>query len=175
MRAFLLVASLCTLLPLFAFADPTEPELMGQAQRAYVASDYDTATQVLNQVLELDPQNTRAIAMLRKIKLAQAGAAPTPKDSISSLVLPKIDFKDASFASALDFFKQEAAKQSVTVSFVPQLPAAQMQHPVTLNLTQIPFLDALHYLCQLNNADYKVEPYAIVIIPAAPAGAPAAQ
>jgi hypothetical protein len=166
MRASLLVALLCTLVPVLAIADPTVPQLMAQGQRAYIAGDYDTAKGLFAQVLEINPQNTVAIQFLRNIRLAQAGVAATPApDPIKDLVIPKIQFKDATFSSALDFFKQAAAKQSVTVSFVPNLPAPQMEKMVTLNLAQIPFLDALRYLCELNNAVFKVEPYAIVITP----------
>jgi len=172
MRASLLVALFCGLLPAIALADPTVPSLMGQAQRAYVGGDYDTATELFNEVLQLDPQNTLAIQFLRNIRLRQAGLPPAAQDPLKDLVLPKVELKDATFFAALDFFKQEAARQSVTVSFVSQLPPAQMQHAVTLSLSQIPFLDALHYLCGLNSADYKVERYAIVIIPLTAASSP---
>ena len=182
MRASLLVSLLCALLPVIAIAaDPAVPILMGQAQKAFVAGDYDTAKQLFSEVVQVDPQNTLAIQFLRTIRLHEAGAPAAVNDPIKNLVLAKVQLKDATFSAALDFFKQEAASQSVTVSFVPQLPAAQMQHTVTLSLSQIPFLDALHYLCGLNGADYKVERYAIVIVPAAAAAdsaaspAPAAQ
>jgi hypothetical protein len=49
-----------------------------------------------------------------------------------------------------------------------------MEHTVTLSLSHIPFLDALRYLCEQNNAVYKVEPYAIVIMTVPAEGAPAA-
>ena len=172
MRGSLLIPVLCALLPVIGLADPTVPTLMGQAQRAYVGGDYDTATELFNEVLQLDPQNTLAIQFLRNIRLRQAGLAPAAKDPLKGLILPRVELKDATFAAALDFFKQEAARQSVTVSFVSQLPAAQMQHAVTLSLSQIPFLDALHYLCGLNSADYKVERYAIVIVPLSAASSP---
>lgn len=173
MRLSLLVASLLMLSSLVGLADPDVPTLMGQAQRAYIAGDYDTSRELFGEVLQINPQNVHAIQFLRLIRLKQAGQAPTPAaDPIQALILPKIEFKDASFSSALDFFKQKAADQGVTVSFVPQLPAPQMDHTVTLSLTNIPFLDALNYLCQLNHASYKIEPYAIVIRPvSADAGA----
>jgi hypothetical protein len=41
-----------------------------------------------------------------------------------------------------------------------------------LSLSNIPFLDALRYLCQLNDATYTVEPYAIVIKPASADSSP---
>jgi hypothetical protein len=186
MRAALLVALLCTLPPLLgladpatdpgaaapAAADPTVATLMAQAQRAYVAADYDTAKDLFGQVVELDPQNTMAIRFLRAIRARQAGKPSPPPSPFESLVLAKVELREATFSSALDFFKQKAADQSVTVSFVPQLPPAQMAHTVSLSLSKIPFLDALRYLCQLNNASYKVEPYAIVIVPVSDTPAP---
>jgi len=173
MRASLLVALLS--LPLLALADSTEPQLMTEGQRAFAAGDYSTAKDVFTQVLEMDSKNTLAIQFLRKIRLAEAGVAATPaEDPLQALIIPQIAFKDATIGSALDFLKQEAAKQSVTVSFVVQLPPDQAagQH-VTLNLTQVPFLTALHYLCQLAGLSYKQEPYAIVISPAGADASPA--
>jgi hypothetical protein len=174
MRVFLLFASLCTFLPAVALADPTEPQLMAQAQQAYLGGDYDTAVQLFTQVLEVDPQNTLAIQYMRDIRVKLHGAQST-KNPLNDLVIPRIDFRNATFSAALDFFTQQAAKQSVNVSFVPQLPPEQLNKPVTLSLSQVPFLVALNYLCQLNNATYRVEQYAIVILPATPASAPPPQ
>jgi hypothetical protein len=173
MRASLLIASFSLLLTLPDFADPTVPELMGQAQKAYIARDYETASELFNEVLQTDPHNTLAIQYLRNIHIAQAGMPKVAKDPIKELVIPQIDFKDATFSSALDFFKAAAAKQGVTVSFVPNLPEPQLEYKVTLNLSQIPFLDALRYLCELDHAVFKQEPFAIVITPA-PIDAPPA-
>ena len=66
-------------LPALGFADPTEPELMGQAQKAYVARDYETAKELFNEVLEIDPHNTLAIQYLRNIHLAEAGMPRSPR------------------------------------------------------------------------------------------------
>jgi hypothetical protein len=175
MRAFLLIASLCTLLAAVAAADPTEPQLMAEAQRAYVGGDYDTASQLFTQVIEMDPNNTLAIQYLRNIRKALAGTQTTQQDPIKSLVIPEINFRSATFSAALDFFKQAAAKQSVNVSFVPNLPPELLNKPITLSLTQVPFLAALDYLCQLDGSTYNVEKYAIVITPAAAAAPGATQ
>ncbi len=146
---------------------------MRQAQQAYLSRDYDTAVQLFGEVLELDPQNIHAIQYLRMIRATLASQPPAPKDPTSGLMLPKVELKDATFSSALDFLKQEAAKQGVTVSFVSELPPAQAQEKVTLSLSNIPFLDALRYLCQLDNATYDLQRYAIVISPT-PIGASSA-
>lgn len=157
--------------PVIANADPTVPQLMNQAQRSYLGGDYDTAKELFNEVLEIEPNNTLAIQYLRNIRIREAALAPTNHDPLKGLILPSIQLKNATFSAALDFFKYQAAKQSVNVSFVAQLPEIQMERTVTLSLTQIPFLDALRYLCELDNADYRVDPYAIVIVPASAAGA----
>jgi hypothetical protein len=192
MRTALLVALLFTILPLSAPADaltapadapatpdPTIAALMAQGQKAFLASDYDTAKEKFEEVVQLDNTNTMAIQFLRIIHTRQASMPKPPKQLYDKVVLPKVELKDATFSAALDFFKQKAADQSVTVSFVPNLPPAQMSRTVTLSLTNVPFLDALNYLCQLDSATYKVEPYAIVITPATAdstsAPAPAAQ
>lgn len=179
MRSSLLIPVLCAVLPALAFADtPAVASLMAQAQRAYIAGDFDTAKDVFNQVLQVDPHNTLAIQYLRNIRLREAGMSPTPaKNPLEQLILPQVEFKDATFSVALDFFKTAALKQGVTVSFVSQLPQPQMDHQITLSLAQIPFLDALRYACDLDHAIYKIERYAIVIMPngEAPVPSPGAQ
>lgn len=176
MRAFLILASLLTILPALAVADPSESDLMGQAQRAYLSGDLDNATHLFIQVVQMDGKNALAIQYLKKIRAALVAQQGTT-DPIQNVVIPKIELSSATFAAALDYMKEQAAKQSVSISFVPELPAAQLQHPVTLSLSQIPFLDGLNYLCSLNNATYKLERYAIVILPATAANSapPAAQ
>jgi hypothetical protein len=168
MRLLPLVVSLCMLLPGLAFADAAEAQLMAQAQRAYLAGDLLNSAHLFQQVLATDPQNTLAIEFLRKIRAGAANAVAPPQNEFSDLIFDKIAFNNASFEAALNLLKEQAAKHSVSVSFVPQLPESQMQHPVSLSLNNIPFLEALRYLCQLNGATYSVEPYAIVIKPAVP-------
>jgi hypothetical protein len=169
MRVSFLAALFSCLLPMAAVADQSEAALMAQAQRAYLSGDYDTAKDLFGQVTDMDPHNMLAIQYLRNIRLkeAKAGGATPAQDPVQGLTLQKIAFKDATFSAALDYFKQEAAKSSVNVSFVSELPEPQMSHKVTLNLSNIPFLDALKYLCDLDGATYKQERYAIVIAPAA--------
>ena len=175
MRSLLLAAWFSLLIPALALADTPVPQLMGEAQRAFITGDYDTAKDLFNQVLEADPQNTLAIQFLHRINVAQAGAQATPAaDLLEKMVIPVLSFKNATFTAALDLLKQQAVAQGITVSFVPQLPESQMNKTVTLSLSEIPFMEALRYICSMNNAAYKVEPYAIVILPAAVTAAPAA-
>ncbi|MGA3171865.1 MAG: hypothetical protein ABSE62_12740 [Chthoniobacteraceae bacterium] len=42
MRVFLFVLLVCVLAPVIGFADESETNLVAEAQRAYIAHDYDT-------------------------------------------------------------------------------------------------------------------------------------
>lgn len=169
-----LVLVLAILVPVAAWAQASETELMAQAQKAYVAGDEETAKAAFSEVLQINPRNTLAIQYLRNINLRHGGEAK-PKDQTGRLVLEKVDFKDATFSAALEALKDQAARQSVNVSFVSQLTPEQMAHPVTISLSNIPFMDALRYVCSLNGAAYKVDKYAIIIVPAGGGGSPIAK
>lgn len=151
---------------MFAFADPGVPELMAQGQRAYLQGDYQAAKEAFGEVVLADPTNTHAIQFLRAIKLKESQMAPSNNDAIKTLVLPSVQFKDATFTTAIDYLRQQAALKSVKVSIVSQLSQPQMENKITLNLSDVPWVEALRYACTLNNAVYRMDQYAIVIMPA---------
>ena len=163
MRSPVLFLALFGLIPLFARAQDPEAGLMARAQKAYAAGDDAAAETGFSEVVQRNPQNVLAIQYLRRINLRQ-GAGPKPKDQLGGLVIPKIEFRDATFSVALNALRDQAAKQSISVSFVSQLTPEQMAHPVTISLSNVPFMEALRYLCSLNAATYRVERYAIVIM-----------
>jgi len=154
-------------------------QLFNEAQRAYISGDVDGARQKFKTVIELDPANSSAQNYLRMINAQdKKDGSEQLEKQLKSLILAKVEFKDATFGSALEYLKQQAVKQSdgkIKVSFVVQLPAdfADTQK-VTLNLSNIPFIEALHYLCQLADVDYKVEKYAVIVKKKAEVPAPEA-
>jgi len=155
-----------------AYANPQQ--LSSEAQRAYLAGDLATAKAKFQTVLEADPKNITAINYLRMIKTqeAQNGGSQLAKQ-LESLILPKVELKDASFSTALEYLKQRAADQKVAVSFVSQIPKETMDATsVSLNLRDAPFTESLRYICQMAGAIFVVEKYAVVI-KSAPADAPA--
>ena len=143
-------------------------QLFTEAQRAYMSGDVETAKEKFKLVLADDPNNTSAANYLRMI------AASEPQDNgaqlekkLKALILPKVEFREATFGSALEYLKQQAAKQSegkIVVSFVVKLPPEFLDSQrVTLQLKNIPFTEALHYLCELGDVDYRVVKYAILV------------
>jgi hypothetical protein len=158
-------------------------EILTQAQVAYQKGEVETAKKLFKAVLQADPRNPTAISFLRMIagseKTKPAGASI--QKQLETLIVSKVDFKEATLGSVLDFLKQTAAKNSdgkIAVNFVVQLPEDQLQSkPVTLSLTNVPMSEVLRYLGALADIDFAYEKYAILVKPhvAAPQTAPAQQ
>ena len=165
-----------TLVPLLlCFAAATLPvaaqqsSLLSQAQRAYMAGDVATAKPLFEKVLADDPQNIAARNFLKAIVAAEAEVGPGAKmeKQLQKLILPKVEFKDATFDSVLEALRQMAAKASdgkLTPSFVIQ-PGVNVSAPVTLRLNNIPFTEVVRYVCTLANAEFVVDRYAIMVKP----------
>jgi hypothetical protein len=128
--------------------------------------------------MKIDPRNKTALGYLKMIKAQQAkqGGAPEQEKQLQALVLPQIQFRDATLGSALDYMKNQAAKLSnnkVAVNFVVQLPDDVVNtRTVTLNLANVPFTEALRYLGDLGGVSFTYEKYAIKVTPKAGAAAP---
>ena len=164
-RTFFRLFLLCLATHVFA---QTAAELSTEAQRAYVAGDLEVAKEKFKLALELQPGNVTARNYLRMIQVrqAQSGAGGELEKKVRGVKIESVKFQSATFREALDFLKQQAAKQSVPVSFVAELPPEMVAKPVTLNLTNVPLLEALRYLCESVGAHYTIEKYAVVIRPA---------
>ena len=142
-----------------------------EAQKAYTAGDIVTAKALFESVLAQDPKNVAARNYLKRIAADEKQVAPgaTAEKKFQALILPKVEFNNASFSSVLDALRQHAGKASkgqLEPNFVI-LPGVDTMAPVTLKLNHIPFTDALRYVCLQANAVYKVEQHAITIHPKA--------
>lgn len=157
------------------------PELLREAQAAYLRGDMKLAKENFTLVNRMDPRNAVAIGYLKMIAAAEAkqpqGAAL--QKQLEQLIIPKVDFREATLGSALDFLKQAATKHSegkVAVNFVIQLPPEMVaSRTVTLNLVNVPMSEVLRYLGGLVQIEFSYEKYAILVKPrAAQPAAPAA-
>jgi len=162
---------------LLCFAASTLPlagqqsSLLSQAQKAYMAGDVATAKSLFEKILAADPQNVAARNYLKAILAAEAEAGPGAKmeKQFKALIIPKVEFKDATLDSVLDALRKMASKASdgkIEPNFVVQ-PGVNVSNPVTLRLNNIPFLEALRYVGELVHADFVVDRYAIVVKPKA--------
>jgi len=140
-------------------------QLNTEAQRAMMAGDSDTAKAKFEEVLKLDPENVTAKGYLRMIQANEKkNSASSLQAQLDKLTLDHVKFKDATLGSALDYLKQMAAKKSVNVSFVMQLPQSAVEETkVSIDLQNVPFLVALNYVSDLAGVQFTVQQYAIVV------------
>ncbi len=173
--SLLLLVVLVTSHPARAQAAATEKALFTEAQRAYAGGDLATARQKFESILELNPRNSQATNYLRTIKARQAQAGGPANTSYDAIIIPKINFRDATFDSTLKYMSQQVeavTKGQATANFVPQLPPEQMSQTVSLTLQNVPFPIALKYLGEVARVRFSIEKYAITVKPLAPTATP---
>ena len=158
----------------------TSPEvvsLIAEGRAAYQKGDIDKAKSAFEMAYSLDSRNATVIGFLRQIAVIEKTRPPKVdrERQLSGVIIPKINFKEATLGSALDFVKKTVVEQSggrQSVSFVVQMPQEQVNTmTVTLSLQNIPASEAIRYLADLANATVTYEAYAVVFKPKA-TGAP---
>jgi len=94
---------------------------------------------------------------------------------LDEIIVPKVDFHDATVREALDFLKQRAVVLDTTeqdpsrkgVNIVLKLApdAVEANARITLALTDVPLRAAIDYVAKAANLKLKVEPYAVAVVP----------
>jgi hypothetical protein len=143
-------------------------KVLTEAQTAMIRGDYEAAKRGFEMAYKLDPRNPTAIGGLKQVQIALAKqpGAPQVERELSQLIVPNVQFKEATFSAALDAMKKKATELSggkQNVNFVLQMPAEAQNTPVTLNLANVPFTEALRYLTELVGAKVEYQKFAIVI------------
>ncbi|MBN8709147.1 MAG: hypothetical protein BGO12_07795 [Verrucomicrobia bacterium 61-8] len=94
---------------------------------------------------------------------------------LDEIIIPKVDFSDATIREALDFLKQRAVALdtgeqdpshrgvNIVLKLAPDAPEAQQR--ISLSLTDIPLRVAIDYVAKAANLKLKIEPYAVVVVP----------
>jgi hypothetical protein len=167
----LLFAGLVLSTPSIFAAGESLQQILSDAQTAYLQGDMVAAKRNFDIVVQLDPKNQVARNYLRIIQ-SQLAAAPKGNQiekQLSSVILPKVDFREATLGSVFEYLRQQVPKVSngkSTVNFVIQVPDQDLQtKQVTLQLTSVPFTVALKYLCDLAELQAEYQQYAIKIMP----------
>ena len=121
---------------------------------------------------QLDSRNTVAIGYLKRLKADALTGKPrgVPMErQLAGVMIPQIQFHDATLGSAIDYLKSTVKRQTknqLAVNIVVELPAEEMAtKTVTLNLSNVPFTEALKYLASVANLDIQYDKYAITMKP----------
>ncbi len=98
-------------------------------------------------------------------QLKQTASGPLDRQ-LRSLVLRRVECRDANLSGTLEYLKQKAAKQSGgTIDAVYRLDVPEevaLSPAVTLSLTNVPFLEALRYVGELADVNLRVKNHVIV-------------
>ena len=83
-------------------------------------------------------------------------------------VFLSLDFNGATVEQATEYLSIESKRLDPNhkgVNFIIQPEASTSAKPITLTLNHVPLSEALRYVCQLANVKFKVQDYAISIVP----------
>jgi len=90
------------------------------------------------------------------------------RKKLNDLVIPNINFNNASIEEAAGFFNRQSKDLDPTgagISFVVRPQAAAAARRFNLNLRQMPLIQALRYATEAAGVKFKVEEFAVVIVP----------
>jgi general secretion pathway protein D len=88
---------------------------------------------------------------------------------LKSIFIPSLDFTDVTIEQATNFLYTESKRLDEPahkgIPFIIQPDASESAKTITLSLNNVPVYEALRYICQLANVKYKVQDYAVSIVP----------
>jgi hypothetical protein len=139
---------------------------LNDAVRAYHGGDFETASSLFQVVLANDPRNQAAQNYMRMIQAQQKNTSSLPA-ALKKVILPKVEFQEASPKEAFDYVAQQVqkatgGKQSVNVVWM--VPEGQ-EKKVTLSLQNIPAFEALRYVGDAANLQLEYDNFAVKIKP----------
>ena len=95
--------------------------------------------------------------------------------TLSKVIVP-VDFKDTSLQTAIEMLRQRISEKSggkVEVNFVLKLPPDLTNKKISMHLDRVPATEVMRYMGSLAGVDFKMEQYAVMVVPAG-SGAPSA-
>jgi general secretion pathway protein D len=92
---------------------------------------------------------------------------------LDEIIIPRINFTDAKISEAVEYLRDRSAALDADagsdaergVNIVLKLDQAAASQTVTIDLANLPLREALTYITNLANLKFKVEPYAVLIVP----------
>ena len=92
-------------------------------------------------------------------------AGRTPRASAEAIVLPLLDFRNATVRESIDFLRVKSSeldrdRKGVTILLQP---TAGTDAQITLNLRSVSVMDALKYVVELADLELRAEPFAMVV------------
>jgi hypothetical protein len=95
-------------------------------------------------------------------------AGRTPQATAEEILLPWVDFKEATVREAIDYLRKKSKELDIEHkdSLVLLRPNAGADAKITLSLRNVTILDALKHVVELADLELRAEPFALVVQPA---------
>lgn len=95
------------------------------------------------------------------------------KDKMDRIVFPSVTFTGATLEEAIEFLRvkskdldtQEKIAEKKGVNIILRTGDTPVTAQITLDLRDVPMSEALRYITELASMKYKVEPYAVLVVP----------
>jgi hypothetical protein len=89
---------------------------------------------------------------------------------LKSIIIPEIEFKEASLESVIAFFVQRSReldpeKRGINFVLSSKMSSIAQSSKITLSLRKIPLSEALRYSLMQIKAEYRIDSFAVVIFP----------
>lgn len=161
--------ALLFLLPAVLLAQAPSNPMTQDAIEAFKKQDYETARMLFESVLATNPRDPAAQNYLRMIAMKQKDGTASRSDglpNLNRLIIPKIEFTDATPREAFAFVSQKVRDLSPDkkpLNIVWLVPEGAAVPNVTLNLQNIPANDALRYIAEGANLELEYDTYAVKV------------
>jgi hypothetical protein len=139
-------------------------QIFEQGRAAYYKGDFETARVLLAQVLAARPDHFETKALLASINASNKAPASVQK-AYSAVILPKVDFHEASLseaAQALALLGKNASGGKVTPNIIVR-PKAGEGAKITLTLADVPLSEAIRYVAEMSQCKAQYDKHAVVI------------
>ncbi len=176
------ILALCAALSLLSFPTGsfaqetkkmTTQQVYEEALRAYYRGDLVAAERGLRQVIQVDPRHSTARGYLaqvtHKLKTQDEKGGSRIEQNLAKVIVPSVDFKDATLESVLDFITEKTAELTNN-EFRPNIlykgPAEELTaKKVTFKLANVPMTVVLQYIGEFTHTKFAYEKFAIVGTP----------
>ncbi len=115
---------------------------------------------------EAVPPNITSGDVLKVIE-SQSNASNSLKDKLETMIIPKIDFEDASISSVITYLNREskiADTEGKGINIIMRLSNTQPRPKgITLQLDDVPIGEIINYVCKAAGLKYRIEDEAIII------------
>jgi tetratricopeptide (TPR) repeat protein len=172
MKNPILLFSSSILLAVAAVAEtpPNADALVRQGIAAERAGNPDAARAAYEKALQINPNHADARFHLGQVKIRRDTIARQGRQAaLTRVVLPTVQFAEASLRESLDALTRSITTQSngeLTPNFVIQDPDGKLNaKSVTMDLRNIPASAALQYILEQTGARARHDEFAIVIQP----------